>query len=361
MNDASLDFVWPGADGEFRALTRANLLLEACALTAGFDTLRINRRGFLAGRAPSFDAFGFQETISSETSRAAVRACEDRVARRVLLAQAGVRVPKSRSFGFDAVHEAEAFAAEIPVAVLVKARSAEHATTRTPLKSGEEIRESLDALQDKLGFQSAYLIERLVQGREYSFYVVDKQVVSVVQRRNGAWVKEVYRAGAESFGSVHPDLLAAAVKAAAAMPAMPHATVQMFCRDIASDPKRCFVVSVSPEASIVGARPPKSWSVFMAETLVGRAALGSASERQPAGLLQLSFEMSDMADADAAAAAVSNWMTTRGIDGTASRVGRRLRGELAATPGQAATMTGTAKAQRFAGQLPQTIAIWRNA
>lgn len=352
--------LWPAADTKMNSLTRASLLLEACALSLGFDTVRINRRGFLAGANGEFSAFGFQESISTETSRAAVRICEDRVARKEALRRDGVKIPRSRSFAADEVHEAEKYAAGLG-ATYVKPRSAEHRVARKPLQSGEEAAASMQQWVDELGRHQTYLVERRVGGREYSFYVVGGEVVSVVLRRSGNWAKEVYRPGSAGFGNVHPEILQLAVRAAAAMPTMPHCTVQIVVRNIEATPDRSVVVAVSPQILLMGTRPDPEWSVFLADSMVRYAARGRAGNAGDSAAREMHFEFDDVADSDSVATAVQAWLQEAGITGEARTLGRAVTGFVIATPGQAVGMSGMAKAGRFGGGVPQTVTLSHKA
>ena len=64
---------WPIEPKQFSRPRRESLLLEATALSKGLDTMRIGTRGFTAGQAPGCTDIAFQDTLSQETSRSAVR------------------------------------------------------------------------------------------------------------------------------------------------------------------------------------------------------------------------------------------------------------------------------------------------
>ncbi|HIX00676.1 MAG TPA: hypothetical protein H9871_11105, partial [Candidatus Nesterenkonia stercoripullorum] len=110
IDPQAIDAVWPrpapspdgassSAEGHSALAPRrpgqTSRLLEACALGMGLSTTRISGTGFTVGTQKHQAVVAFQGTLSSETSRAADHATSDRMARRALLQDRDVPVPRA--------------------------------------------------------------------------------------------------------------------------------------------------------------------------------------------------------------------------------------------------------------------------
>lgn len=340
---------WPVEPMQFSRLRRESLLLEATALSNGLDTMRIGTRGFTAGHAPRCADIAFQDTISQETSRSAVRTAEDRLTAKTALTEANLRVPQSRRFGYKNIDEAVEYAQSFRRGAIIKPRMADAGrVSRKALTEPADIREAIESWRQITGAHATYLVERRMFSREYSFIIVDGEVASAGLCRNRRWEKEVT--------SVHPEVLDLAVQAFNAFPAMPHAEVRMFCQDAFAGPERCVVASVSPEIGLISVRKPQEWSTRVAEHLIECAARYLRIQPTTGGVhVNATFVMNELSDPRVMAQGITRWLDRAGVVGAASAGGRIVTGVITGTPGELVTLSGLAKAGRLSSESPQSI------
>lgn len=347
----------PADDVGFSRTQRVSLLLEATALSRGLNTLRIATRGFTAGHPPGVAEFGFQHTLSTETSRAAVRACDDRLMRQTALTEAEVSVPPSRCFGYMDADTAIEYSQRFRRGVLIKPRSVEVGPIRrTALTTSDEIQAAIDAWQQVTGDHATYLVERRMTGREYTAYVVGNHVVSVARVRGNSWVEEIYRAGPGGFGQIHPAVLSLALRAFHALPAMPHGEVRIMSPGQEPDPDRCVVVSIRPEIGLLRRNQPTDFSVTLAEHLISHASRNLPGlVPNPPATIAAAFSMNEVSEPHKPADQIQQWIGTHRLTGEVQPGDREIIGTLTATPGQAVTLSGLAKNGVFTTTPPQTI------
>lgn len=340
---------WPIEAQRLSQLRRESLLLEATALSQGMDTMRIAARGFTAGRAPSCVDFAFQGTISQETSRAAVRAADDRLTAKAVLTAAGLRVPQSRRFGYKNIDEAVEYAQKFRRGAIIKPRMVDAGGfLDAPLTSPGDIHGAIQSWRQTTGARATYLVERRMFSREYAFIIVNGEVVSVGYRRSRRWVREV--------GAVHADVLALAIQAFNAFPALPHAEVRLFCPDPFGGAERCTVASVKPEIRLMSANKSKAWSVRIAEQLVKHAVWNVSSEQVAHSThITAAFTMNELSEPQSMSDGISRWMDQVGVVGSAFPGDRLVTGTITGTPGQLAALSGIAKAAKLSSESPQSI------
>lgn len=345
--------------GPFGRHQRVSLLLEATAIAHGLDTMRVGGRGFTAGTAPGFSSIGFQDTISLETSRAAVRTGDDRIMRKVALSEAEVPVPPSRRFGHKHVDEALEFAQRFRRGVLIKPRLVDSGPVDPKaLQDPEEIRTAVRTWRKKTGSHATYLVERRMFGTEYAFYVVGDQVVSAARLRNRGWDEEIYRAAPQSFGELDSAVLSLVLRAFHALPAMPHGEIHLVCPGNTLDAERCVVVSASPQLGLQRLKQPQAWSAYIAERMIGHAVrniepLGIQAREQVAA----EFTMNEVSEPRALAEGVQGWFAESGVEGSVGSGDREVTGTITAAPGQIATFSGLCDSGRLSQVRPQTVAL----
>lgn len=333
----------------FRRSQRESLLMEATALAQGFDTMRIGARGFTAGSAPHCGDMAFQDTISLETSRSAVRTADDRLMTKIALTQAKLPVPQSRSFGYKNIDEAVKYAQRFRRGVIVKPRMVESGrVSRKALTGPEQVREAIESWREITGTHATYLVERRIFHREYSFVIVNGEVISVGRCRKQRWDHEMTH--------VHPDVLALAVQAFKAFPAMPHGEVRMFCPDPTAGADGCIVISVSPEIQLISIHKSEDWSIGAADRLIGQAAQRFKTKPSKSGaLITAEFTMNELSDPQDMTEAVRLFMIEAGMEGSVTSGERHVSGTIAGTPGQLVTLSGLAKTGKLTAEAPQTI------
>lgn len=350
---------WPAQAKKFRRGARSSLLLQAAALSMGTDTIRIGHQGFISRSPSRLAAVAFQGSVSSETSWAAVRVCADRLTRRVSLAQAKVPIPAARRFSRRDIEAAADYAARFARGVLVKPRSVETGPLMlTVLSTSEQVRA---AIEDNVasGKRGTFLVERWLSGTEFSFYIVGDQIVSSVRRHERDWDEEVFRAGADGFGDMDPEVTAMALRAKDALPAMPHATVSIYFPSDAPSGTEGVVVSVSPQVQLLGAGIPAEWSVYMADCLVRFATRGFGDRATLPGPepICVSFRASEVANSEAFTEDVIMWAGQNGCEIRAAPGDREVTGTIEGTVGALASMSGFAKAGVFGESTPQTVTL----
>lgn len=344
---------WPSGIGKARLPLRNNLLLQAGTLARALPTTRVSAGTFLLGEGSG--RVGFATSLSTESSRSAVRVCADRGMRRSLLEAAGVPVPAATRFGFGQIEQALDRAAGLPGGVLVKPRGREEGFRRTATSDPDRLRRRITELRESLGPQETFLVEEHVQAPCYTCYVVGDDVVSVVRRDGRAWAEEIYRDG-QPGGEVDSGILALARRAVAALPALPHAAVQLACPDPRS-PADAVVLSVEPQISLVGRIPPRSWSIDLADRLVSHAGRHLAPS-PPVTRLCADVEMTEVSRAPALVEAANDWLAERGVSASLRQSGpREVVGELTASPGQAAALSWLAARGRLGGRAPRTVTL----
>jgi hypothetical protein len=339
---------------------RTSLLLEATALAQGLDTLRVGIRGFTAGAAPSYSDIGFQDTLSHETSRAAVRTGGDRLMRKIALSEAKVAVPPSRRFDHEHAEEAVEYARQFRRGVLIKPISLDAGPiSLQALKEPDELRENIGFWVGSADNPAPYLVERRMFGREYAFYVVGGEVISVVRLRDRRWEEEIYRAGVAGFGEIQPQMTSWVLQAFRALPAMPHGVVHLVCSGTSFDSDGCVVVSASPSISLLRRRQPLEWSANVAEQLISHAVRNvPAYGTNRDGPISLEFTMNDVSDPRVLTQGIQDWLVAAGIDGYANPGDRDVTGALTAFPGQAVTLSGLSQAGKVSTARPQTVALY---
>ena len=342
---------WLIESKRFSRPRRESLLLEAAALSNGLDTMRIGARGFTAGQAPRCDDIAFQDTISQETSRSAVRTAEDRLMAKTALTEAKLRVPQSRRFGYKNIDEAVEYARRFRRGAIIKPRMVDTGRiSRIALTEPADIREEIESWQETTGSHATFLVERRMFSREYSFIIVDGEVVSVGRCRNRRWEREIT--------SVHPEVLDLALQAFSAFPAMPHAEVRMFCHDPFAGPEGCVIASVSPEIGLISVHKPRKWSTRVAEQLIDHAARHLAARSSVSGReITAVFTMNELSDPEAMARGIKHWMSQYQVVGSASSGDRIVTGQITGTPGELVTLSGLAKAGKLSQESPQTITL----
>lgn len=340
---------WPIEPMQFSRPRRESLLLEATAMSKGLDTMRIGDRGFTAGQAPRCADIAFQDTISQETSRSAVRTAGDRLMAKTALTEAKLPVPQSRCFGYKNINEAVEYAQSFRRGAIIKPRMADAGrVSRKALTEPADIREAIESWRQTTGTHATYLVERRMFSREYAFIIVDGEVISAGRCRNRRWDQEVT--------SVHPEVLALAVQAFNAFPAMPHAEVRMFCQDPSAGPERCVVASVSPDIGLISVHKSQELSARVAEQLIEHAARHVRLPSAAGGArITAGFTMSELSDPQMMGGGVTHWMGQAGVIGSVSCGERRLTGVMTGTPGELVTLSGLAKAGRLLDESPQSI------
>lgn len=348
----------------FRRLQAVSLLLEEAALAYGLDTLRVGTRGFMAGAKPAYADVGFQDTISLETSKAAVRVANDRLMRKSALEVAGIRVPPSRRFGHREVDEDDAvhYAAKFRRGVFVKPRLVETGRfRRVALTDSDAVRESFGDWRERSGNRATFIVERRMFGSEYAFYVVGEDVVSIARVGRGSRFEEIYRRGPDGFGVANSDVLSLAIEAFRALPRMPHGEVRIICPGAHLDAERCTVVSVTPEIGLLQSSQPAAWSEHLAERMVAHAMRNDdlkMSDRS--ALLTAEFTMNEVADPDTLVEGVSRWFTKFGVKGTVKAGDREVSGTLTGTARLMTTFSELSQAGRFSKSRPQSTSLSRS-
>lgn len=346
---------WPIEPKQFSRPRRESLLLEATALVKGLDTMRISPWGFTAGQAPQCADLAFHGTISQETSRSAVRAAGDRLMAKTVLTEAKLRVPQSRRFGYKNIDDAVQYAQRFRRGAIIKPRMVESGRiSRRALTEPAKIRSAIESWQETTGGHSTYLVERRMFSREYCFVIVGGEVISAGRRRNQRWEKEVT--------GVRPEVLALAVEAFNAFPAMPHGEVRMFCQDPFAGSGGGTIAAVKPEIALLEPDKSQEWSVGVAERIITHAARNfTTCPRASGGEITAEFTMNELSDPEAMVTEITQWMGEVGVNGTADAGVRLVSGLITGTPGELVTLSGLAKAGKLSGESPQTIMFGQGA
>ena len=186
--------------------------------------------------------------------------------------------------------------------------------------------------------------------REYSFIIVDGEVISAGRCRNRRWEREIT--------SVHPEVRDLAVQAFSAFPAMPHAEVRMFCHDPFAGPEGCVVASVSPEIGLISVHKPQEWSTRVAEQIIDHAAWPLAARSSAPGQeITAVFTMNELSAPEAMIRGITHWMDQYQVVGSASAGDRLVTGKITGTPGVLVALSGLAKAGKLSQESPQTITL----
>lgn len=301
--------VWPRDIDGVDSIELESLLLEATALGHGHSTLRLTRHTFIV-EAGASGPVGFQGTLSTGTSHAAVTACADPMRLRSRLALH--KVPTQTESHGDA--------------------------------------------------------------SQYHCYLIAGEVFSVVRPVDGAsWGREIYRSVttrtlADEPQAVHPDVLALAQRAIAALPPTPHAVVTITCPAIEESAIGCAVVSIDATAALVDRDQPPEWSAFAASQIIDHATggtrhrVGDDSDR-----LEVSMLISEVPDVPTTLRALETWSRThdltitvepeqRGQPGQPGQPGT-IRGTLSGSPGEVALLSTRLMAGALDDEPPGSVAL----
>lgn len=335
---------------------RVSLLLEATALAYGLDTLRTGTLVFTAGNAQHRNAFGFQGTLSSETSRASVRAAEDRVTHTALLHHAGVLIPRTRRFDYSDTDEAVEYSQTFDHGALIKPRSVEAgAVSRKAITTPEAALGSIESLKSVTGIHSAFMVEEFIPGTEYIFYVVGGIVVSVVTTRNRRWRKEVFRSGESGFGEINPEIIEMVLAAFHTFPKMPHGEVRLVSAGPRLRRGSSTVLAVNPQIHLLSSRQPARFATWVADRIVAHAGRAIIESSSPRTVIQAKVEPHDLAAPEQFHQHAKAWTREIGISEATASNSPDVFNSLTGTPGQLASFTGLAQAGYFADNSPLMI------
>lgn len=348
--------LWSTAAKGLKRRGRENLLLESAALARGLSTVRVGSRAFIAADEAHDQRIGFHQTLSLKSSRAAVRAWEDRLLRREHLRAADLPLPASQRVSLEDTDEIRRIAAGWEHGALLKpVIRAAGALTRRPTEGEDPLDHDIARWQDRARPATQFLVEQRITGREYHFLVAENQVASVIRRRGRRWGAEIWRAD-EPSSTVHPEVLDLAVRTLAALPQSGHGVVRMICPSPATGTEGCVVVSAGPDVAFVGPRVPREWSIRTADALVG-AAVGWAGVNGASGEdRHIRFTLTDVLAPEQLARALQDHATLReftlDVDALDSQT---LGGSVQAAPQELALLSGLLTTRRLAGEVPQTV------
>lgn len=355
-----IDSRWPTLAEGARRRRLSSALLEAMALARGLDTVRVSGDSFVAGHAPLFSAFGFWGTLSSNTSRAAMRITSDRAKRKAALLESGVRVPQSRRFGYKNIDAATTYGLRFSRGVVIKPRAI--SAGRVPLQAltdRADIREAINGWNNSPRIGPDYLVEGRIHGPEYAFFIVGDQVESVVQRRNQVWSEEIYRRNSPCSTEIHPEVYELAVTALRAMPSAPYGEVRIAGHNSLTHPSRARVVSVRATIELIAAQSPPEWSLYLAEQLVSHLIREAPGMYDPEARTRVNAQITatEMSNPAVLATRVNSWLDKNGIEGELHGSVRELRGNIVGTPGELASLASLMRTGQFVRELPQTVKL----
>lgn len=331
-------------------------LLEACALGMGLSTTRISGTGFSVGTEKHQAAVAFHGTLSSETSRAADHATSDRMARRALLQDRGVAVPRAvRCTGNDTSAARAAFAAWDGHALVKPASRAAGRVARAGVSDVESLEEAVEGWSAKLGAAAPLLLEERVQGTEIACYVLGGQAISAALISRGRYRREIWspqestsaEPGGKGAGSkrkpnrLAPGTVRLAEEAAAALPHMPQCTVRLVCPHGSGNAEDAVVVSVMMGPVVLPPNSTSEWSTRMAAQFVGHASRSLGPRQLESADIGVGITLTELSDPQATLQALTDRLPGLAITGEVGAVGdRTLKGSVHGAPGALATLSG---------------------
>ncbi|HIW99206.1 MAG TPA: hypothetical protein H9871_03590, partial [Candidatus Nesterenkonia stercoripullorum] len=367
----AIDAVWPrpapspdgassSAEGPSALAPRrpgqTSRLLEACALGMGLSTTRISGTGFTVGTQNHQAAVAFQGTLSSETSRAADHATSDRMARRALLQDRDVPVPRAvRCTGNDSAAARAALATWGGRALVKPASRAAGRVARAGVRDVEGLEEALEGWSAKLGGAAPLLLEELIEGTEIACYVLGGRAISAALVSRGRYRREIWSPqqnasegpggkGAESKGTAErlaPEAVRLAEQAAAALPHMPQCTVRLVCPQGPGSAEDAVVVSIMMGPVVLPPHSTPEWSTRMAAQFVDHASRSLGPRQLESADIDVGITLTELADPQATLQALTDRLPELAITGEVGVVGdRTLKGSLHGAPGALSTLSG---------------------
>lgn len=157
-------------------------LMEREALSLGMDTVRYSKGAFIASDG-EHEPLVFKWSRSPLSSAVALSICTHKEATRMRLGQAGIPVPRGRTFRNGDTETAKQFADLIGFPVVVKpAMGVRGIGVVAGIQNQEELDLALEQLQEsKLGSQD-FIVEKHVHGKDYRIVVVGDEVVAAILR-----------------------------------------------------------------------------------------------------------------------------------------------------------------------------------
>lgn len=157
-------------------------LMEREALALGMDTVRYSKGAFIASDG-EHEPLVFKWSRSPLSSAVALSICTHKEATRMRLGEAGIPVPRGRTFRNGDSQTAKEFADLIGFPVVIKpAMGVRGIGVVAGIQNQQELDLALEQLQgSKLGSQD-FIVEKHVHGKDYRIVVVGDQVVAAILR-----------------------------------------------------------------------------------------------------------------------------------------------------------------------------------
>lgn len=376
VDPQTIDAVWPrpapslagassSAEGPSALAPRrpgqTSRLLEACALGMGLSTTRISGTGFTVGTQNHQAAVAFQGTLSSETSRAADHATSDRMARRALLQDRGVPVPRAvRCTGHDSAAARAALARWGGRALVKPASRAAGRVARAGVRDVESLTEAVEGWSAKLGGAAPLLLEELIEGTEIACYVLGGRAISAALVSRGRYRREIWspqQSVSEEPGGKRSEskltepkgtaerlatgVVRLAEEAAAALPHMPQCTVRLVCPQGPGSAEDAVVVSIMMGPVVLPPNSTPEWSTRMATQFVDHASRSLGPQQLTSADIDVGITLTELADSQATLQALTDRLPALAITGEVGVVGdRTLQGSLHGAPGALSTLSG---------------------